>query len=280
LEALYSELNSDQRKDAFLLDAGTLTAPLPRAYQWLDGSAYLSHVERVRRARGAEMPPEFRIDPLMYQGCSDPFLSPREAIVAADEAWGLDFEAEVAVITDEVPMGITPLAATTHIKLVLLVNDISLRNLISAELPKGFGFVHGKPPNSASPVAVTLDALGSNWQENKLNLPLTSYVNGKLFGQPNAGSDMQFDFAVLIAHAAKTRPLCAGTIIGSGTVSNHDATRGFSCIVEQRMQEIIEDGAPVTPFLRAGDHVCIEMHERDGQSIFGAIEQAVVTARE
>ncbi len=257
------------------LDPTALTAPLPRAYQWLDGSAYLSHVERVRRARGAEMPPSFQHDPLMYQGGSDRFLGPREPICVADEDWGADFEAEVAVLTDDVPMGIDSAHAEAHIKLLTLVNDISLRKLIPDELAKGFGFVHGKPASSFAPVAVTPDELGEHWRDAKLHLPLLTMWNGELFGQPDAGEDMRFDFAALISHAARTRSLTAGTVIGSGTVSNRDSARGCSCIVEKRMLEIIESGQASTPFLRHGDRVRIEMLDGDGDSVFGAIDQRV-----
>lgn len=276
LQTVSESLNRGERRDAFRLDPGTLAAPLPRAYQWLDGSAYLSHVERARKARGSAMPPEFRTDPLMYQGCSAPFLGPRESIIAADESFGIDFEAEVAVITDDVPMAVSPAQATGHIKLIMLVNDISLRSLIAPELAKGFGFVQSKPPTAASPVAVTADELGTAWDGGKLHLPLLSQVNGSLFGQPNAGRDMQFDFPTLISHAAKTRRLEAGTIIGSGTVSNADPAAGFSCIVEKRMEEMITKGRALTPFLRFGDQVRIEMLDAERRSIFGAIEQTVV----
>lgn len=276
LQRVYMALNSHDITDAEPLDIVQLAAPLPRAYQWLDGSAYLSHVERVRKARGAEMPASFNTDPLMYQGGSDHMLGPNDPIVAADEAWGIDFEAEVAVITDDVPPGITAEHADRHIKLVLLVNDISLRNLIPDELAKGFGFLHGKPPSAFSPVAVTPDELGSNWQHAKLALPLITTLNNKVFGNPLASEDMQFDFAQLIAHAAKTRPLGAGTIIGSGTVSNYDLARGCSCLVEKRVLEIITSGNASTPFLQFGDRVRIEMLDQQQQSVFGAIEQEVV----
>lgn len=279
LRSLADSLDRGERRDAFLLDPGTLAAPLPRAYQWLDGSAYLSHVERARKARGAEMPPELRSDPLMYQGGSAPFLGPREPIVAAEESWGVDFEAEVAVITDEVPMAINASAAADHIKLIMLVNDISLRNLIAPEIAKGFGFLQSKPPTAASPAAVTPDELGSAWDGGKVYLPLYSYLNHQPFGRPNAGEDMQFAFPALIAHAARTRPLPAGTIIGSGTVSNYNISNGFSCIVEKRLQETLESGAPTSRFLRSGDRVCIEMLDAEGRSIFGAIEQRAEIAK-
>jgi len=252
-----------------------LAAPLPRAYQWLDGSAYLPHVERVRKARGAEVPASFYDDPLMYQGGSDFMLGPRDPIIAADEAWGIDLEAEVAVITDDVSQGIETSNAGGHIKLIMLVNDVSLRNLIPAELAKGFGFLHGKPPTAFSPVAVTPDELGNAWQANKVHLPLVSHLNGELLGNPDAGQNMQFDFARLIQHAATTRPLGAGCIIGSGTVSNEDLARGCSCLAEKRVLEIINNGAASTPFLQHGDRVQIEMFDQDKHSIFGAIDQVV-----
>ena len=261
-------------------------APLPRAFQWADGSAYVNHVELVRKARGAEMPASFWTDPLMYQGGSDTFLGPRQAIAAVSEDHGIDMEAEIAVITDDVPMGVSPEEAGGHIKLVLLVNDVSLRNLIPGELAKGFGFFHGKPPSAFSPVAVAPDALGEAWDGARLNLPLLTLLNEKLFGKPNAGVDMTFGFPELIAHAAKTRPLGAGTIIGSGTVSNKqdggpgrpvsDGGLGYSCIAEQRTIETIETGAAKTAFLKFGDTVRIEMKDAQGRSIFGAIEQEVV----
>lgn len=261
-------------------------SPLPRAYQWADGSAYVNHVELVRKARGAEMPQTFWTDPLMYQGGSDTFLGPRDAIVMGDEAWGIDFEAEIAVIVSDVPMGATREQAAAAIRLVMLVNDVSLRNLIPGELAKGFGFFQSKPSSAFSPVAVTPDELGGAWDGGKITLPLHSYVNGKPFGRPNAGVDMTFDFPTLIAHAAKTRPLGAGAIIGSGTVSNRDGDGGpgrpvaeggvgYSCIAEQRTVETIRSGEARTPFLRYGDRVRIEMKDASGHSIFGAIEQEV-----
>src|SRR5215510_335507 len=245
-------------------------SPLPRAYQWADGSAYVNHVQLVRKARGAEMPDSFWTDPLMYQGGSDVFLGPRDPIPLKDEAWGCDFEAEVAVIVDDTPMGVTPEQARAHIRLVMLVNDVSLRNLIPAELEKGFGFFQSKPASAFSPVAVTPDALGDAWRDGKLHLPMHVALNGKPFGRANAGEDMTFDFGQLIAHAAKTRDLAAGTIIGSGTVSNRggdggpgkpiaEGGLGYSCLAEQRMVETIETGKPATPFLKPGDRVEIEM---------------------
>lgn len=273
LEEVSERLNGGTMPGEFPLDCGALAAPLPRAYQWLDASAYLTHVELVRRARGAELPLNLRTEPLMYQGGSDGFLGPCDPIRFPTEDWGLDFEAEVAVVTDDVPMGIAAPQAAPHIKLFVLVNDISLRNLIPAELAKGLGFVHGKPASSFSPVAVTPDELGAAWDGARLHLPLLTQLNGEVFGAPDAGTDMTFGFPELVSHAARTRGLGAGTIIGSGTVSNGDASRGASCIVERRTRESLERGAPLTPYLRFGDRVRIEMLGPDGQSLFGAIEQ-------
>jgi fumarylacetoacetate (FAA) hydrolase len=263
-------------------------SPLPRAYQWADGSAYVNHVELVRKARNAEMPASFWSDPLMYQGGSDAFLAPRDPIMMADEAWGIDMEGEVAVIVDDVPMGASLDKARAAIRLVMLVNDVSLRGLIPAELAKGFGFFQSKPSSAFSPVAVTADELGEAWDGGKLHLPLCVDLNGKPFGRANAGVDMTFDFPTLIAHAAKTRTLTAGAIIGSGTVSNkldggpgkpvEQGGAGYSCIAEVRMIEMIEGGSPVTPFMRFGDTVRIEMKGRDGLSVFGAIDQRVEPA--
>jgi fumarylacetoacetate (FAA) hydrolase len=263
-----------------------VTSPLPRAFQWADGSAYVNHVELVRKARGAEMPASFWTDPLMYQGGSDAFLSPRDPIAMADEAYGIDMEGEVAVIAGDVPMGVSADDARNHIRLIMLVNDVSLRSLIPNELAKGFGFFQSKPSSAFSPVAVTPDELGDAWDGGKLHLPLLVELNGRPFGKANAGVDMTFDFGQLIAHAAKTRPLCAGTIIGSGTVSNKDKDGspgkpisegglGYSCIAEIRMIETIESGKPQTPFMKFGDTVRIEMKDAGGHSIFGAIEQEV-----
>ncbi len=262
-------------------------ALLPRAYQWADGSAYVNHVALVRKARGAEMPASFWTDPLMYQGGSDAFLGPRDPIrLPGDESLGLDLEAEVAVVTDDVPMGVTAEEARSLIRLVMLANDITLRGLVAPELAKGFGFFQSKPPTAFSPVAVTPDELGAAWDGGKLHLPLLSFVNGAPLGRPNAGVDMTFDFGVLIAHAARTRPLSAGTIIGSGTVSNRGADGGpgrpipeggvgYSCLAEQRVVETLLHGQARTPFLKPGDTVRIEMLDLDGASIFGAIEQTV-----
>ena len=275
LLAVYQQLESGELEGQ-LFDAELCASPLPRAFQWADGSAYVNHVELVRKARNAEMPASFWTDPLMYQGGSDSFLGPREDIAMADEAWGIDFEAEVAVIVDDVPMGIAPEEASQHIQLVMLVNDVSLRNLIPAELGKGFGFFHAKPSSAFSPVAVTPDSLGNAWDGAKLHLPLRAILNGKFVGQPNAGVDMTFNFGELIAHAAKTRPLCAGTIVGSGTVSNIDRSNGSCCLAEVRMLEIIANGNATTEFMHFGDRIQINMLNDHGQSIFGEIDQTVV----
>ncbi|HKJ62410.1 MAG TPA: fumarylacetoacetate hydrolase family protein [Hyphomicrobiales bacterium] len=260
-------------------------SPLPRAYQWADGSAYVGHVELVRKARGAELPESFWTDPLIYQGGSDSFLAPRDPILLGDESWGIDMEGEIAVIVDDVPMGASTVQAQDAIRLVMLVNDVSLRDLIPGELAKGFGFFQSKPSTAFSPVAVTPDELGESWDGGRLHLPLSVDLNGNAFGRANAGIEMTFDFPALIAHAAKTRPLGAGTIIGSGTVSNKldsgpgkpvsEGGTGYSCIAEIRMIETSRDGQPATPYLRFGDTVRIEMKDRAGNSIFGAIEQTV-----
>ena len=275
-QQLNQELNQGRMKGAQPFVAKNCASPLPRAFQWADGSAYVTHVELVRKARGADMPTSFWTDPLMYQGGSDTFLGPCEDVRLAQEDWGIDFEAEVAVITNDVPMGVKAAKAAQHIQLLLLVNDMSLRNLIPGELAKNFGFFQSKPSSSFSPVAVTPDELGQAWDGKKLHLPLYSYLNNSLFGKPNAGVDMTFDFAQLIAHAAKTRSLAAGSIIGSGTVSNKDQSVGSSCIAERRVLETIASGKPSTPFLRFGDQVRIEMYDVQGQSIFGAIDQKIV----
>lgn len=256
-------------------DPRACASPLPRAYQWADGSAYVTHVELVRKARGAELPESFWTDPLMYQGGSDSFIGPMDDIVAGDEAWGIDLEGEIAVITDDVPYGCSVEDAARHIRLIMLCNDVSLRNLIPGELAKGFGFFQSKPASSFSPVAVTPDELGDAWRDGRVHLPLLVTLNGQGFGHPHAGADMVFNFAQLIAHAARTRALAAGTIIGSGTVSNADRSVGSACIAEKRMLETIAHGAPKTPFLKSGDHVRIEMHDAQGASIFGAIDQHV-----
>ncbi|HDZ8879667.1 TPA: fumarylacetoacetate hydrolase family protein [Aeromonas dhakensis] len=278
LTAVYQQLNDGTCADAFPFDETACLSPLPRAYQWADGSAYVNHVELVRKARGAEMPESFWHDPLMYQGGSDSFLPPRGVIPMGSEEWGIDFESEIAVITDDVPMGISPQAAASHIKLLMLVNDVSLRNLIPGELAKGFGFFQSKPSSSFSPLAITPDELGDDWRDGKVHLSLETHLNGALFGAPDAGVDMTFNFYELIAHAAKTRPLGAGCIIGSGTVSNYDRSRGSSCLAELRMLEIIESGQATTPFLRFGDTVSIAMQDRNGMSLFGTILQRVTPA--
>jgi len=277
LRELAQSLEAGRADREFAFDPAQVMAPLPRAYHWADGSAYVNHVELVRKARGAEMPPSFWTDPLMYQGGSDDLLGARDDVPVASEDFGIDLEAEIAVITDDVPMGTRPGEAGAHIVLMALVNDWSLRNLIPGELLKGFGFYQSKPATSFSPVAVTPDELGGAWDGGRVHRPLESHVNGRLLGQPHAGSDMTFDFPALIAHAARTRRLGAGSIIGSGTVSNHDRSRGSSCLAERRMLEQIEGGKPVTPFLRFGDRVRIEMYDEAGRSIFGALDQRVVT---
>lgn len=268
-------------------DPAKCAAPLPRAYQWLDGSAYVNHVALVRKARGAEMPASFWTDPLMYQGGSDGMLGPCEPVAIEDEAWGIDLEAEVVVVLGDVPMGASRAQTAGAIKLIMLANDVSLRNLTGPELAKGFGFVQSKPATAFTPVAATPDELGAAFDGAKVNLPLLSFVNGKPFGKPIAGNDMTFDFPTLIAHAAKTRALAAGTILGAGTVSNRDADGGpgkaidegglgYSCIAELRTVETLSVGKPATPFLKFGDKVRIEMRDAQGRSIFGAIEQDVV----
>ena len=275
LEAMYQRLNDGLCEDAFVFDQADCHSPLPRAYHWADGSAYVNHVELVRKARGAEIPESFWHDPLMYQGGADSFIPPHAPIQMADEAWGIDLEAEIAVITDDVPMGATPAEAAGHIQLLMLVNDVSLRNLIPGELAKGFGFYQSKPSSSFSPVAITPDELGDAWRDGKVHRPLVSHINDALFGQPDAGVDMTFNFPTLVAHAAKTRPLGSGTIIGSGTVSNYDRSAGSSCLAEKRMLEVIAEGEAKTPFLKFGDRVRIEMFDEAGHSLFGAIDQVV-----
>ena len=276
LEQVYQNLNAEKIADSITFTAENCESPLPRAYQWADGSAYVNHVELVRKARNAEMPASFWTDPLMYQGGSDTFIGPRDDILVASEDYGIDFESEVAVITDDVPMATTPDEAAKHIKLLMLVNDVSLRNLIPGELAKGFGFFASKPSSAFSPVAVTPDELGDAWDGTKLHLPLTTHLNNELFGQPNCGVDMTFDFPTIVAHAAKTRALGAGCIVGSGTISNYDRSAGSSCLAEKRMLEIIADGKPSTPFMQFGNTVRIEMFDNNGDSIFGAIDQKVV----
>lgn len=275
LQAVYEALDSGSDGDVFPLDIRQLAAPLPRAYQFVDGSAYLPHVERVRRARGAEMPPSFLVDPLMYQAVSDGFLASHDPVQVISEEYGIDFESEVCVITDDVPMGVKAEDAAHHVKLVCLINDVSLRNLIPAELGKQFGFLQGKPRSSLSPVFVTPDELGDAWRDGKVHLPLITHYNGELFGEPECGADMQFSFHELIAHAAKTRPLGAGTIVGSGTIANENLSLGSSCLAEKRVLEVIENGSATTPFMQFGDTIRIEMLDEDKNSIFGAIEQTI-----
>lgn len=289
LEALYRDVEH-QAVPCERFHEREAHSPLPRAYQWADGSAYINHVELVRKARGAEVPESFYSDPLMYQGGSDAFLGPRDDIPLGDPAWGCDMEGEVAVVTGDVPMGVSTDDATGHIKLVMLCNDVSLRGLIPGELAKGFGFFQSKPPSAFSPVAVTPDELGDAWKDQVIHLPLHVDYNREPFGRANAGVDATFSLAQLVAHAAKTRPLCAGTIIGSGTVSNQDADGGpgkpvsdgglgYSCIAEIRMIETINDGEAKTPFMSAGDTVKIQMLDEEGHTIFGAIRQDVVAVK-
>ena len=275
LNALYDALNDGSADGAFDLDIAKLAAPLPRAYEFVDGSAYLPHGAPARRARGAEVPESFYTDPLMYQATSAGFLGPRDPVRVVDEAHGIDLEAEIVVVTDDVPMAVTPEQAAGHIQLLGLVNDVSLRNLIPGELAKGFGFLQSKPRSALSPVFVTPDELGDAWRGNKVHLPLLTHVNGEWFGAPDAGVDMQFDFAQLVAHAARTRPLSAGTIVGSGTIANEDTGKGASCFAERRTVEALRDGKPSTPFMSFGDSVRIEMLDAGGNSIFGAIDQRI-----
>jgi len=275
LEEIYDCLNQDKLSASMDFNPGQATAPLPRAYQWADASAYVTHVELVRKARGAIMPVNFWTDPLMYQGASDDLLGPHDPISVVSEDYGIDFEAELAIITNDVPMAIKATDARKHILLFMLANDVSLRNLVPAELEKGFGFFQSKPATAFSPVAITPDELGAAFDGAKVHLPLLSYLNGSLFGAPNAGVDMTFGFDQLIAHAAKTRHLKAGTIMGSGTVSNQDESVGSSCIAEKRMRDKLNTGSIQTSFMRFNDTVRIEMLDKQGQSLFGAIEQKV-----
>ena len=275
LNALSDALNAGTAAGAFALDVDKLAAPLPRAYEFVDGSAYLPHVERVRRARGAEVPKSFYTDPLMYQATSAGFLGPHDDVVVPSEDYGIDLEAEVIVVTDDVPMAVTPEQASAHIQLVGLINDVSLRGLIPGELAKGFGFLQSKPRSALSPVLVTPDELGEAWQSDKLHLPMRTWLNGAWFGAAECGVDMQFSFAELVAHVAKTRPLTAGTIVGSGTIANEDTSLGASCLAEQRTVETLRDGKPSTPFLKYGDTLRIEITDQAGASIFGAIEQRI-----
>lgn len=275
LTALYNDLESGAISGE-TFDPHQCDAPLPRSYHWVDGSAYVTHVELVRKARGAELPPSFWEDPLVYMGASDAFIGPHDDVLAGSEEWGIDFEAEVAVITDDVPPGTTAEGAGKHIKLLSILNDVSLRNLIPAELAKQFGFYQSKPQTAFAPVFVTPDELGDAWDGRKLHLPLHAIYNGETFGSPNAGIDMTFDFCQLLAHAAKSRALEAGTVIGSGTVSNEGSHDGSCCIAEVRCLETIADGKPSTPFMSFGDRVEIDMFDNDGKTIFGRIDQKIV----
>ena len=279
LQDLYETLNSGKARHAFPFEPAQCMAPLPRAYQWADGSAFINHVELVRKARNAEVPDTFYTDPLMYQGGSDDFMGPRDDVVVASEDFGIDFEAEIAVITADVGMGTTPDKAIDGVRLVMLANDVSLRNLIPAELAKGFGFFQSKPATAFSPVAVTIDELGDAWKDGRLHMTLQSTWNGRKVGMCEAGPEMTFHFGQLIAHLCKTRNVHAGSVIGSGTVSNKDWTRGYSCIAEKRAIEAIEGGKPVTEFMKFGDTIRIEAKGKDGQSVFGAIDQKVVALR-
>jgi len=283
LNRIYELLNDSAAETingeaVFAVDPAALAAPLPRAYEFVDGSAYLPHVERVRRARGAEVPASFYTDPLMYQAVSAGFYGPRDPVRVPSAEYGIDLEAEIVIVTDDVPMAVSPADAAAHIQLVGLVNDVSLRNLIPNELAKGFGFLQSKPRSALSPVFVTPDELGGAWRGSKLHRPLVTHINGQWFGAPEAGDDMQFDFAQLVAHAAKTRPLSAGTIVGSGTIANQDESRGASCLAERRTLETLATGKPSTPWLAFGDTVRIEMLDGEGRSIFGAIEQRIEAA--
>ncbi len=276
LRGVADDLEEGRAKGTIDVDPSRLESPLPRTFQWADGSVYLHHAELVRKARNAEMPELLYREPMLYQGAADSFIGPRDPILVADASWGIDLEGEVAVVTDDVPMGVSVEDAAQHIKLVMLVNDVSLRNLMPSELSKGFGFFVSKPSTAFSPVAVTPDELGLAWDGGKVNLPLLCSVNGQLLGNPDAGADCYFDFPRLISHAAQTRELRAGTIIGSGTVSNRDSSRGSACIQEKRMLEKLTTGEMTTPHLQFGDTVRIEMNDAAGRSIFGAIEQTVV----
>lgn len=276
LQDLYETLNNGKARHAFPFEPARCMAPLPRAYQWADGSAFINHVELVRKARNSEVPETFYTDPLMYQGGSDDFIGPCDDVRVYSEAFGIDFEAEVAVITADIPMRSTPEQALEGIRLVMLANDVSLRNLIPAELAKGFGFVQSKPATAFSPVAVTLDEVADVWKDGRLHLTLQSTWNGRKVGMCDAGPEMTFHFGQLIAHLCKTRNVRAGSVIGSGTVSNKDWSHGYSCIAEKRAIETIEDGAPKTEFMKFGDTIRIEAKGKDGVSVFGAIEQGIV----
>ena len=278
VQALAAALDAGECADAFDVDCSTLHSPLPRSYAWIDGSAYINHIVLVRKARGAAPPETLRTDPLVYQGGSDTFLGPRDDIPLANPDWGCDFESEIAVILDDTPQGVRAEDVHKYIRLVMLCNDVSLRNLIPGELAKGFGFFGSKPSSAFSPFAVTPDELGDAWIDGRLHLPLITHLNGEKYGDPNAGPEMHFSFYDIIAHLCRTRSLSAGTIVGSGTVSNEDRARGSSCLAEQRMLEKIDTGAFITPFMKHGDHVAIEMFNAAGHSLFGRIEQTVVPA--
>ncbi|MGG5577863.1 fumarylacetoacetate hydrolase family protein [Myroides sp. C15-4] len=275
LKEVYEKLNAGKLSNTIDFTTAKVMAPIPRAYHWADGSAYVTHVELVRKARNAELPASFWTDPLMYMGASDAFIGATDDIEIEDAAWGIDFESEVAVITDDVPPGVSAAEALKHIKLITILNDVSLRNLIPAELGKQFGFYQSKPWTAFAPVVVTPDELAGDWKEGKLHLPLHSTLNGTLVGSPNAGVDMTFNFGQLVAHAAKTRSLMAGTVIGSGTVANQGSPTGSSCLAEVRCLETIKDGKPSTPFMQFGDRIEIEMMDKEGKSIFGRINQVV-----
>lgn len=280
LNALSEQLNAGDAQqidgeEVFALDMNALAAPFPRAYEFVDGSAYLPHVERVRRARGAEVPESFYTDPLMYQGTSAGFLGPRDPVLVTSEEFGIDLEAEVVVVTDDVPMAADAALSGSHIQLIGLLNDVSLRGLIPGELAKSFGFLQSKPRSALSPVLVTPDELGDAWRDNKLHLPMRTWINDEWFGEADCGVDMQFDFGQLVAHAARTRPLIAGTIVGSGTIANEDTSKGASCLAEQRVVELLRDGEAKTPFLKFGDSIRIDVTDAQGDSIFGSIEQRI-----
>jgi len=276
LEAIYESLNAGDRADAFPVDESTLHSPFPRAYAWIDGSAYINHIVLVRKARGAEPPATLETDPLVYQGGSDTFLGPRDGIPLANTDWGCDFESEIAIVMDDTPQGVSPDEVHNYVKLVMLCNDVSLRNLIPAELAKSFGFFVSKPSSAFSPFAITPDELGEAWKGGRLYLPLITHLNGELYGNPDAGPEMHFSFNEIVAHVCKTRSLSAGTIVGSGTISNKDRSKGSSCLAEKRMIEKIDTGEFVTPFMSYGDRVTIEMFSQDGASLFGRIDQTVV----
>ncbi len=276
LEAVYNALNQGTANGSFAVDVSSLHSPFPRAYGWIDGSAYINHIVLVRKARGAEPPETLLTDPLVYQGGSDTFLGPRDTIPLADTSWGCDFESEIAVVLDDTPQGVQPAEVGQYVRLVMLCNDVSLRNLIPGELKKGFGFFNSKPSSAFSPFAVTPDELGDAWREGRLHLPLITHLNGEKYGDPDAGPEMHFSFYDIVSHVCKTRSLCAGTIVGSGTISNKDRSRGSSCLAEKRMIEKIDTGEFTTPFLDHGDSVAIEMFNENGDSLFGRIEQTVV----